>query len=391
MTTELITGHEGTAHVSSADVGQYNSGVIGSGRYVLDTGAQLACEVISANQVSIGTGDAIFDGRHVRVSAAQTVSIDNGAQGVNRHDIVCFKYEYNAGTDVESVSLAVVKGTAAATATDPTIPSGNILESANVAYMPLWRIVIEGITVGEPQKLFGDVLVSLDEMMTHVWDAAQIPNISAEKVTSGTLDVARIPNLDAGKIASGTFADARIPNLAAGKITSGTFAADRIPNLPAAKITSGTFDVARIPNMSAAKITSGTLPVSRGGTGKTAGTCYMATVLYGWNSSGATGNVTLSDNVENYTFIEVFYSTGDGEQSSVKVYRNTSYISLDIMHLNGSNWYFGTKRVKVSGNTLSLVSVSGTSGGFARITGDGGVYVSSDSTSVKINMVVGYK
>jgi hypothetical protein len=43
-----------------------------------------------------------------------------------------------------------------------------------------------------------------------------------------TLDAAEIPNLDAAKITSGSFADARIPNLATSKITSGTFADARI-------------------------------------------------------------------------------------------------------------------------------------------------------------------
>ena len=46
--------------------------------------------------------------------------------------------------------------------------------------------------------------------------------------TAIDLDAAEIPNLDAAKITSGSFADARIPNLATSKITSGTFADARI-------------------------------------------------------------------------------------------------------------------------------------------------------------------
>ena len=41
-------------------------------------------------------------------------------------------------------------------------------------------------------------------------DAAEIPNLPASKITSGTLADARIPSLGASKIGSGTFADARI-------------------------------------------------------------------------------------------------------------------------------------------------------------------------------------
>lgn len=230
MTVELITGHAGSAHISAADDGWYNVGVVGSGKYVLDTGTQFACNVQSANLVTIGIGDALFEGRHVRVSATENVALDNGAQGVNRNDLICIKYEYNSSTSVESASLAVIKGTASSgTAVDPDIPSGSILEGATAAYMPLWRIPISGITVGTPVKLYGEVLSSLDGALSRTWDVTQIPNLPASKITSGTFEAARIPSLDASKVSTGTFSADRIPNLAASKVTSGTFAQARIP------------------------------------------------------------------------------------------------------------------------------------------------------------------
>ena len=254
MTVELITGHAGSAHISAADDGWYNVGIVGNGKYVLDTGTQFACNVQSANLVTVGIGDALFEGRHVRVSATENVALDNGAQDVNRNDIICIKYEYNSNTSVETALLAVIKGTATSgTPTDPTIPSGSILEGASTAYMPLWRIPISGITVGTPESMYGDVLVTLDGMLTQTWTASQIPNLAAGKITSGTFDAARIPSLDASKVTSGTFAAARIPTLAASKITSGTFDVDRIPTLTAAKI----------PNLDASKITSGTIGDAR--------------------------------------------------------------------------------------------------------------------------------
>ena len=49
----------------------------------------------------------------------------------------------------------MLKGSPNATAAaDPAIPSGKILSGAVDAYMPLWRIPLDGITVGTPVRLF---------------------------------------------------------------------------------------------------------------------------------------------------------------------------------------------------------------------------------------------
>lgn len=82
----------------------------------------------------------------------------------------------------------------------------------------------------------------------------QIATTEFVKAVIAALTAAQIPDLPASKIASGTLDAARIPNLSASKITSDTLSADRIPNLSAAKITSGTLDAARIPALSASKI-----------------------------------------------------------------------------------------------------------------------------------------
>ena len=364
MTVELVTGHAGSAHVSSADVGWMNVGLVGDGKYVLDTGTQFDANVQSANTVTIGIGDAIFEGRHVRVSATENVAIDNGAQGVNRNDIVCIKYEYNSGTAVETASIAVVKGTAATTAVDPTIPSGSILEGASTAYMPLWRIPIEGITVGTPVKLYGDVLVTIEGLANRALTADQIPNLPASKITSGTLDAARIPSLDASKIGSGTLADARIPSLAASKITSGTFAD------------------ARIPNLNTSKLNAGTLGVARGGTGKTSGTVWMADTLY--NSTATTGNVTLSASAANYTMMEIFFRDNDSHYSSTKVYSPNGKVVNLSMAESTANGVMNFKRREVSISGTSITNQS-----YGEV--DSADWVPTSVNHIYITQVIGYK
>jgi hypothetical protein len=76
---------------------------------------------------------------------------------------------------------------------------------------------------------------------------ADLTNLNAAYITGElavesipALTVNKIPDLPADKITSGILAIERIPSLDAGKITSGVLSADRLPNLPANKITSGT-------------------------------------------------------------------------------------------------------------------------------------------------------
>lgn len=352
MAIELITGHAGSAHISAADAGWFNAGVVGDGKYVLDTGTQFACNVQSANLVTIGIGDALFEGRHVRVSATENVALDNGAQGVNRNDIICIKYEYASSTSVESASLAVIKGTASGgTAVDPDIPSGSILEGASTAYMPLWRIPISGITVGTPEKLYGEVLASLDGALSRTWDVTQIPNLPANKITSGTLDAARIPSLDASKIGSGTLADARIPNL------------------------------------NASKITAGTLAQTRGGTGRSVTTSnrtyWCGRVLYN-NSTGTTGTVSLAESAENFTFMVIGVRSERSRYSSVFVYSpNGKTVNLACVEAESGYNYIKTSQATISGKSITR--------GAATHTGLSGTSSATSSASeVYITQVIGF-
>ena len=129
--------------------------VFGAGRYVVNQGDNLAATMGSANSITIGTGACFVDGRYFRVTVAETLTIDSGAQGVNRIDLVGVKYEYDNGTGIETGSLAVVKGTAVAgTPSAPTYTDGDILAGATEAFFPLYSIEITNITPATPTRLF---------------------------------------------------------------------------------------------------------------------------------------------------------------------------------------------------------------------------------------------
>ena len=155
MTIELVDGKAGVAHISSEDKAIIHQAKFSKSDVVFDWGDAFKCTMGSANRATIGTGCASIQGLDWHITAAESVTISNGSQGMKRNDIICAHYHRNASNGNENVELTVLKGTPNATAAaDPTIPSGKILSGAVDAYMPLWRIPLDGITVGTPVRLF---------------------------------------------------------------------------------------------------------------------------------------------------------------------------------------------------------------------------------------------
>ena len=114
----------------------------------------MSCTMQSANKAIIGTGCASIQGLDWHITAAETVTIRNGSQGMKRNDIIAAHYHRDSTTGIEKVELVVLEGSPDSTkASDPTVPSGRILSSATDAYQALWRIPLDGITVGTPERL----------------------------------------------------------------------------------------------------------------------------------------------------------------------------------------------------------------------------------------------
>ncbi|NEG56126.1 hypothetical protein [Bifidobacterium platyrrhinorum] len=166
MSCELVTGHLGEKHINPEDDAGLTAGILGADEYVLVTGDQLAINVVSANSVTIGTGDLVMQGYHVTCQKPTTLTITNGAQGMKRNDLIACRYtKTTAG--IQSADLVVIKGTATTgTPVDPTYTTGDIRGNVSTHTMPLYRIPLDGITVGTPVPLF-NVL----KPMQSVWDS----------------------------------------------------------------------------------------------------------------------------------------------------------------------------------------------------------------------------
>lgn len=176
MAIELVTGHAGEGHVSSADAGRYNAGVCGVGKYVLNTGQKFAYSIESANLIRIGTGDAVNQGRHIsiRQNTYEDANILNGTQGKTRIDVITLRYSKvtrqveGEPVTVEEATVEVIKGTEVPVGTAPEVPavtSGNIFDGATVDDMPLYHVLITDTSVTSVTAVF-TVLDPLDAMWT---------------------------------------------------------------------------------------------------------------------------------------------------------------------------------------------------------------------------------
>lgn len=150
MAFELITGHAGRNHVDSADMGEAFAGIVGKGRYILDTGDGMACSMADSNTLTVGTGSMLMDGRIVRNETAATFKIANGTQGQYRHDLACLRYTLDRSNDsIESVEQVVLQGTPATTASgakDPEYEAGDILSGDLSATVPIARVKLDNLT-----------------------------------------------------------------------------------------------------------------------------------------------------------------------------------------------------------------------------------------------------
>lgn len=163
---ELVTGHAGKAHATAEQAAGLNAGILGLDDYVLDVHDKLKITVVSANKVTIGTGELVMQGRHVSQGTPEDLIVTNGSQGQKRNDLIVCRYA-KGSQSVESAELVVVRGTpTTGTPTDPALNTTSPLDGGTTYDMPLYRIPLDGITIGTPVPLF-NVL----RPMSDVWDS----------------------------------------------------------------------------------------------------------------------------------------------------------------------------------------------------------------------------
>lgn len=153
----IITGYRGEPHITSQQKRNINIGIFGSGAHIIKgVGAELSATVISANEVEIADGMLVAEGctACIKRGTSDSLTIENGSQGMQRIDLIVARYTRDAGTSVEDMQLAVIKGTASATS--PAVPahtSGLIADGDTLVEFPLYRVNINGISITSIERL----------------------------------------------------------------------------------------------------------------------------------------------------------------------------------------------------------------------------------------------
>lgn len=146
----IITGYKGTPHITAQQDRDINSAIFTNGVYILNIGSKMAATIVSANEVTIADGLIVAQGCAAEIArgTSESMSIDNGDQGMLRKDLIVLRYTKEASTGVEDMELAVIKGTPAAS--NPAVPvytSGSITDGDTLVEFPIYTVNLSGITI----------------------------------------------------------------------------------------------------------------------------------------------------------------------------------------------------------------------------------------------------
>lgn len=166
MAIKIVTAKKGEPHITSADDGALHQGTFGMEDYVLNVGEKFRAELVSNNEIKIYDGEGMMQGRHWRIEPGtyESLTIDNGSQGKKRKDLIVARYTKDAGSGVENIELAVLKGSETeGNATAPESTKGDIRNGDLKHEMVLYTVTLDGLNVTAVDTGFS-VLMTSEEL-----------------------------------------------------------------------------------------------------------------------------------------------------------------------------------------------------------------------------------
>ena len=164
--TTLLDGFADGPHITVEQVGSANQGLYGPGDYVMDAGRNAEAQILTNNSIRVFDAVFVIQGRRDVIAANdyEDINIDNGAQGMNRNDIIVRRYTKDESSEIERTEYAVIKGTPTpSTATDPEVTVGNVRNGDTLHEMKLYRVKLEGLNIVAIEPLF-QVLMNMNKI-----------------------------------------------------------------------------------------------------------------------------------------------------------------------------------------------------------------------------------
>lgn len=171
MSIRLVTGYTGENHITAQDDRSRNMGLVGGfgpvGRNVFVLSGvgtsdpkPFKASMVGGNTLRILPGEGMLQGLHFRIpyGSYEDLTIENGTQGMNRVDLVVAHYAKDSSTNVETVELKVVKGTATSgTPSYPAVETGYLYEGATSTDAVMYRVWLAGTSVVEIESTMVEV------------------------------------------------------------------------------------------------------------------------------------------------------------------------------------------------------------------------------------------
>ena len=176
----LVTGHTGTEHVTSKQVGRFNAALHGKGNYILDVGDKCQVDVIDSNKIRINKGELMCQGRQISIESPEEITITGGTLGQTTYALVYIHYSID-DSGIESVLLQ----TKALTSADNYDLSGSILDGSSTADVELVRVSLNGYSISNAELLL-EVLQDSENLKKEIFNA--VLNKSLRIVDAKTQD-----------------------------------------------------------------------------------------------------------------------------------------------------------------------------------------------------------
>lgn len=183
---KIITGHTGTAHITSDDVGAFNQALIGDNDYLLSEESSLTATLLDNNTIQLSDAEVVMQGTHIRIKATDTVEIETGQSGMQRIDIIVCRYSKD-DDGVESSEIDVITGTPSAS--DPETPSvtqGDIRNGDTLHEMPLFAVELDSFSITAVTQLY--------ETLNSLYTAYQSIASNASSISSINSSITTIKN-----------------------------------------------------------------------------------------------------------------------------------------------------------------------------------------------------